>query len=521
MSIKICLEVGHQAVKRAKITPEGYTHDWELFLRGAENVDISHYVEKVVFTLHESFPKPKRGLYGKSIRSFSSNFVSILVLKEPPYVVKEAGYAGFILPVTVYFRSKNEEPKSLEFKYDMDLAPQKVQKEDYVFSNPGDDFRRKLLKGGGIPLKQDLIPRPPEKTSEKKHKNKDDTFANLFGTPITKTSTKVSPDGKNVTKPGSGSKSQSSKSDKGSSSTGKDKEKHKNKHSSTAKDRDPSKDSRKHEEKHEKKDEKRKDKSHSKEKGSKEKLPKKPRSPSPVKKAPSPTRKPIIESTKKVEPEKSTLSTSSSSGAKKSSKKEKKTDKDREKKEQKRSEEKKIEVKPKEKEKESSKEVLKEKSKHEINKLEPVAPMQPDKKVEKVDGADRKHKHKKKEKAKDQHKDRDSKEKRTKKETNVKGSPRPPKDDLAVASASPAKKRPESRKSDAPVQQPPQQISQPPQPADTSDSDDDSSSSSSKSDSDTSTPAKPESSPSPQPPVATQQRPQKRSHEKIADKQSE
>lgn len=59
------------AVKRGKITPEGYTHDWELFLRGADGVDISHYVEKVLFELHESFPKPKRGKHLQFIFLFN------------------------------------------------------------------------------------------------------------------------------------------------------------------------------------------------------------------------------------------------------------------------------------------------------------------------------------------------------------------------------------------------------------------------------------------------------------------
>lgn len=61
MSIKVCLELGQYVVRRTKNTPDGYTHDWELFVRGADDVDISAYVDKVVFQLHESFPKPKRG----------------------------------------------------------------------------------------------------------------------------------------------------------------------------------------------------------------------------------------------------------------------------------------------------------------------------------------------------------------------------------------------------------------------------------------------------------------------------
>lgn len=50
---------------KPRSTPEGYTHDWELFVRGLDGTDISHFVDKVVFTLHDSFPKPKRGKFTK------------------------------------------------------------------------------------------------------------------------------------------------------------------------------------------------------------------------------------------------------------------------------------------------------------------------------------------------------------------------------------------------------------------------------------------------------------------------
>lgn len=60
-SVRVIFEIGHNAVVRSKSTPEGFTHDWELFIRGADNTDIQHFVDKVVFYLHESFTNPKRG----------------------------------------------------------------------------------------------------------------------------------------------------------------------------------------------------------------------------------------------------------------------------------------------------------------------------------------------------------------------------------------------------------------------------------------------------------------------------
>ncbi|XP_010792616.1 receptor-type tyrosine-protein phosphatase alpha-like [Notothenia coriiceps] len=87
-TVQVKLELGHRAQLRKKVTSEGFTHDWMVFVRGPETGDIQHFVEKVVFRLHDSFPKPKR------------------VCKEPPYKVEESGYAGFLMPIEVYFKNK-------------------------------------------------------------------------------------------------------------------------------------------------------------------------------------------------------------------------------------------------------------------------------------------------------------------------------------------------------------------------------------------------------------------------------
>lgn len=70
MAIKLTFEAGHSASRKTKPSKEGFTYDWELFLRGTEGNDITHFVDKIVFNLHESFPKPRR------------------TVKEPPYTVK-------------------------------------------------------------------------------------------------------------------------------------------------------------------------------------------------------------------------------------------------------------------------------------------------------------------------------------------------------------------------------------------------------------------------------------------------
>ena len=41
--------------------PEGdHTHKWTVYVRGAHDEDISSYIKRVVFRLHESFPNPSR-----------------------------------------------------------------------------------------------------------------------------------------------------------------------------------------------------------------------------------------------------------------------------------------------------------------------------------------------------------------------------------------------------------------------------------------------------------------------------
>ncbi|KAF7202638.1 protein ENL isoform X1 [Nothobranchius furzeri] len=136
-TVQVKLELGHRAQLRKKITSEGFTHDWMVFVRGPETCDIQHFVERVVFRLHESFPKPKR------------------VCKEPPYKVEESGYAGFLMPIEVYFKNK-EEPKRVCFNYDLFLNLEgnppvnHLRCEKLTFNNPTKEFRKKLIKAGGI-----------------------------------------------------------------------------------------------------------------------------------------------------------------------------------------------------------------------------------------------------------------------------------------------------------------------------------------------------------------------------------
>ncbi|GJQ72676.1 hypothetical protein Trydic_g1336 [Trypoxylus dichotomus] len=310
MSVRINLEIGHEASVRTKRTPEGFTHDWEVFVRGYDGAEIQYYIEKVVFYLHETFQKPKR------------------VVKEPPYLVKESGYAGFNLPIEIYLRNKDE-PKKIKFNYDLHLQPNgptimNVQKEKYVFSSINDEFKNKLLRGGGIIVnsmsaqetnenhtnrvshdsKGELTGKPKLSGADPLRRSKTreeprapDSFQSLFGTPITKT-TKVFPDLKAISKDVNKNTTSSSSSNK--SEKDKDKSKERNKYSpSKDKDRerernkDKSDSDRKREKEEKRSKERNKEREHSKEKSSKKDKSPRPRSPSPrrsPKRPPSPKR---------------------------------------------------------------------------------------------------------------------------------------------------------------------------------------------------------------------------------------
>lgn len=75
--------------------------------------------------------------------------------KEPPYQVSEHGYAGFDIPINIYFKSKAK-PKKIKFQYNLFLhmtEPVNHSRcEKLTFQNPTEEFKKKLLKGGGVCL---------------------------------------------------------------------------------------------------------------------------------------------------------------------------------------------------------------------------------------------------------------------------------------------------------------------------------------------------------------------------------
>lgn len=57
-----------------------------------ENEDMSNYVKKVHFKLHESYANPNR------------------IVTKPPYEITETGWGEFEIVIKIYFHDSNERP---------------------------------------------------------------------------------------------------------------------------------------------------------------------------------------------------------------------------------------------------------------------------------------------------------------------------------------------------------------------------------------------------------------------------
>ena len=64
---------------------DGHTHDWTVYVKPYNNEDMSSYVKKVQFKLHDSYANYNR------------------VVSKPPYEVKESGWGEFEIQIKIFF----------------------------------------------------------------------------------------------------------------------------------------------------------------------------------------------------------------------------------------------------------------------------------------------------------------------------------------------------------------------------------------------------------------------------------
>jgi YEATS domain-containing protein 4 len=86
---------------------------WIAYLKSAENVDLSPFIEKVVFVLHHTFAEPIREV------------------RKCPYVIEEYGYGEFEIIVRVFFRPPFES-SSVEYLHELKFHQSKSSRQQYI-----------------------------------------------------------------------------------------------------------------------------------------------------------------------------------------------------------------------------------------------------------------------------------------------------------------------------------------------------------------------------------------------------
>ncbi|CAN6647968.1 protein AF-9 homolog [Trichomonascus vanleenenianus] len=92
-------------------TPPDHTHKWTIFVRDPNNPsgekgknDLSYFIKKVVFKLHDTYPNPSRSI------------------EEPPFEVTETGWGEFEIAIRIFFHPEAGE-KNVTLYHHLKLHP--------------------------------------------------------------------------------------------------------------------------------------------------------------------------------------------------------------------------------------------------------------------------------------------------------------------------------------------------------------------------------------------------------------
>ncbi|CAH8540323.1 unnamed protein product [Heterobilharzia americana] len=122
---------------------DGRTHQWTAFLRPYNtNEDLSTFVKKVQFKLHESYSNPIR------------------IISKPPFELTETGWGEFDITMKVIFTDSNEKPlvithliKLFHCDHEIMMGHKSLVREIYdemVFVDPSPSFYRSLMSRSQI-----------------------------------------------------------------------------------------------------------------------------------------------------------------------------------------------------------------------------------------------------------------------------------------------------------------------------------------------------------------------------------
>lgn len=130
--------------RKPENAPPDHTHQWRVFVKGVNGEDISYWLKKVQFKLHET--------YAQNVRT----------IEQPPFEVTETGWGEFEIQIKLYFVPESgEKPQTLWHSlklhpYGPDAEGKRERREvvvsqnyeEVVFNEPVDQFYD-LLTGGG------------------------------------------------------------------------------------------------------------------------------------------------------------------------------------------------------------------------------------------------------------------------------------------------------------------------------------------------------------------------------------
>lgn len=121
--------------------PAEHTHLWTIFVGGPQNEDISYFIKKVVFKLHDTYPNATR------------------VVESPPFELTETGWGEFDVNVKIHFVDEANE-KVVSFYHRLRLHPyeashkpndeiKSVFYDEIVFNEPNEQFFQILMSTPG------------------------------------------------------------------------------------------------------------------------------------------------------------------------------------------------------------------------------------------------------------------------------------------------------------------------------------------------------------------------------------
>ncbi|EEY22809.1 YEATS domain-containing protein [Verticillium alfalfae VaMs.102] len=129
--------------------PDDHTHSWQVFVKGLDDTDVTYWLRRIQFKLHESIPNHVR-----------------MIDAEPgkPFVVNETGWGEFEITLKLYYATESgEKPQTLyhhlrlhpygrteEEKEEMRTGNGEVRAwiyEDQLFSEPYETFYEILTSG--------------------------------------------------------------------------------------------------------------------------------------------------------------------------------------------------------------------------------------------------------------------------------------------------------------------------------------------------------------------------------------